>query len=168
MSQVHLTSLAVNGLPSCHRTPLRNGNVNSVPSSLQDQPVARSGTIVPRLLCLACWSNITRLLKTPIIGRSAMMVASSWIDMLAGLSTVNILRMPPAFCADPGSPLNRAAHSGPAIAMARIFLAICASLGSTREKPAALFSETLILDPKVLKAVAVVDAIDHQSQPLHP
>ena len=44
-SQVHLTSLAVNGLPSCHLTPWRNGKVSSVPSSLHDQPVARSGTI---------------------------------------------------------------------------------------------------------------------------
>src|SRR5262249_36596225 len=44
-SQVHLTSLAVKGLPSCHLTPSRNGKVSSVPSSLHDQPVARSGTI---------------------------------------------------------------------------------------------------------------------------
>src|ERR1700738_3850258 len=44
-SQVHLTSLAVNGLPSCHLTPGRNGRVSSVPSSFHDQPVARSGTI---------------------------------------------------------------------------------------------------------------------------
>jgi hypothetical protein len=40
---------------------------------------------------------MTRLLKTPIIGRSAKTVASSRIDMLAGLSTVYIFRMPPAF-----------------------------------------------------------------------
>src|SRR6266568_1980374 len=87
-SQVHLTSLAVNGLPSCHLTPWCNGNVNSVPSSFHDQPVARSGTIDCRLFWGRCWSYMTRLLKPPIIGRSAKTVASSRIDMLAGLSTV--------------------------------------------------------------------------------
>ena len=50
-SQVHLTSLAVNGLPSCHLTPWRNGRVCSVPSSFHDQPVARSGTIDAMLFC---------------------------------------------------------------------------------------------------------------------
>src|SRR5271165_2629024 len=49
-SQVHLTSLLVNGLPSCHLTPWRSGRVSSVPSSLHDQLVARSGTIDCRLL----------------------------------------------------------------------------------------------------------------------
>jgi len=53
-SHVHLTSLAVNGLPSCHLTPLRNGMVSSVPSSFHDQPVARSGTIDPILFCATC------------------------------------------------------------------------------------------------------------------
>jgi transposase InsO family protein len=50
-----------------------------------------------KLFCFTCWSYMTRLLKTPIIGRSAKTVASSRIDMLAGLSTVYIFRMPPAF-----------------------------------------------------------------------
>src|SRR5215472_490848 len=45
VSQVHLTSWAVNGLPSCHLTPWRSGKVSSVPSSLHDQLTARSGTI---------------------------------------------------------------------------------------------------------------------------
>ena len=44
-SKVHTTSLAVKGLPSCHATPPRSGKVSSVPSSLHDQPVARSVTI---------------------------------------------------------------------------------------------------------------------------
>src|SRR6266436_4144124 len=99
-SQVHLTSLALKGLPSCQVTPWRSGNVSSVPSSLQDQLVARSGTTELRLFCFTCWSNNTRLLKTPIIGRSAKTVASSRIDMLAGLSTVYIFRMPPCFWAN--------------------------------------------------------------------
>ena len=33
-SQVHLTSAAVKGLPSCHLTPWRSGKVSSLPSSL--------------------------------------------------------------------------------------------------------------------------------------
>ena len=44
-SIVHLTSATVNGLPSCHLTPLCSGKVSSVPSSLQLQLVASSGTI---------------------------------------------------------------------------------------------------------------------------
>src|ERR1700732_5087781 len=53
-SQVHLTSAAVKGLPSCHLTPRRNGKVSWVPSSLHDQPVARSGTTELRLFCATC------------------------------------------------------------------------------------------------------------------
>ena len=52
-----------------------------------------------RLFCGTCWSNITRLLNTAIIGRSATTVVSSWIDMLAGLSMIYCLRMPPCFWA---------------------------------------------------------------------
>ena len=53
-SQVHLTSWAVNSLPSCHLTPWRSGKVSSVPSSFQDQLVANSGTIDPMLFCATC------------------------------------------------------------------------------------------------------------------
>src|SRR5215510_12968939 len=105
-SNVHWTSLAVNGFPSCQLTLSRNGIVSSVPSSLHDQPVARSGTTASRLFCGVCWSNTTRLLNTPIIGPSAKTVASSWIDMLAGLSGLYILNMPPGFWANAGSPAN--------------------------------------------------------------
>jgi len=48
---------------------------------------------------LHCWSNMTRLLNTPIIGPWAKTVASSKIDMLAGLSGLYILSMPPCFWA---------------------------------------------------------------------
>src|ERR1700674_5223439 len=99
-SQVHLTSLAVNGLPSCHLTPWRNGNVSSVPSSFHDQLVARSGTIDCRLVCATSCLYITRLLNNPMVGRNAAIVASSRGDMLAGLSKWDTLRMPPDFCAD--------------------------------------------------------------------
>src|SRR5215469_18472404 len=85
-SQVHLTSAAVKGLPSCHLTPCRKRKVSCFPSSLVAQSVARSGRIVARLFCATCWSYMTRLLNTPIIGIAVEFVPSSRIDMLAGLS----------------------------------------------------------------------------------
>jgi len=85
-SQVHLTSLAVKGLPSCHFTPWRSGIVSSAPSSFHDQLVAKSGTIDFGLFCGTAWSYITRLLNTPIIGRFTAFVDSSRSEMLAGLS----------------------------------------------------------------------------------
>jgi hypothetical protein len=102
-SQVHFTSAAVNGLPSCHLTSLRRWKVRRVPSSSQAQSVASSGRIAARLFTGTCWSNSTRLLNTAMTGRSANTVASSWIDMLAGLSMVCSRRMPPCFwaCAAP-------------------------------------------------------------------
>src|SRR5262249_61437839 len=70
-SQVHLTSCAVNGLPSCHLTPRRSGMVSSVPSSFQLHPVARSGTIDSGLVCATCWSKRTRCLKQLLVARLA-------------------------------------------------------------------------------------------------
>ena len=61
---------------------------------------------------------MTRLLKTPIIGRSEMIVPSSWIDMLAGLSGSYILRMPPVFCANADPARNEMTSNGVAIASA--------------------------------------------------
>ena len=119
MSHVHWTSLAVKGLPSCHVTPSRSGIVNSVPSSFQDQPMARSGTIDCRLFCGTYWSYMTRLLNTPIIGPSAKIVASSWIDMLAGLSGLYIRNMPPCFWANAASAAARTVSNAPAAASAR-------------------------------------------------
>jgi hypothetical protein len=101
-SQVHLTSLAVNGLPSCHLTPWRNGKVSSVSSSLSVQPVARSGTIAFRLFCDTSCLNITRLLKTPIIGRFTATVDSSSSETLAGLSKWVASESHPAFGRMPG------------------------------------------------------------------
>src|SRR5438093_6827655 len=115
-SQVHLTSLAVNGLPSCHLTPWRSGKVSSVPSSLHDQLAARSGTIDCMLFCGTSCLYITRLLKTPIIGRLAAAVDSSCSDMLAGLSKWDILTTPPCFWADAAPPIDVASSSDPAAA----------------------------------------------------
>src|ERR671939_118251 len=79
-SQVHLTSAAVKGLPSCHLTPLRKRKVSAVFASSHDHSVARSGRIVSLLDCGTCWSYSRRLLNTPIIGMTAEIVDSSWID----------------------------------------------------------------------------------------
>jgi hypothetical protein len=116
---VHLTSAAVNGLPSCHLTPCRNVKVRSVPSSFNDQLVARSGTIDERLTWGTCWSNMTRLLNTPITGLWATAVLSSSSDMLAGLAGLSILRTPPRFWATAGSLLDSAMSNALATAAAR-------------------------------------------------
>src|SRR5215475_13999900 len=100
--QVHCTSFAENGLPSCHLTPWRSVKMSLVLSPFQDQLSARSGTMLLSLFCFSFGSNITRLLNTPIIGIEVEMVASSWIDMLGGLSRCRTCRMPPCFSANAG------------------------------------------------------------------
>ena len=55
-----------------------------MPSSFVDQPAAGSGTIDCMLFWGTFWSQTTRLLKTPIIGRTAAAVDSSSNDILAG------------------------------------------------------------------------------------
>src|ERR1700730_16883961 len=64
---------------------------------------------------------MTRLLKTPIIGRNAAPVASSCSDMLAGLSKNEILSVPPAFWARAPPAEHSAIISPPTIAKARRF-----------------------------------------------
>src|SRR5262249_16694128 len=118
-SHVHLTSAAVNALPSCHLTPCRSGKVSSLPSSLHRHSVASSGTIEARLFWGTCWSKTTRLLNTPIIGIPAVIVDSSWIDMLAGLAKSSICRIPPGFCANEASVASKAPSSALAITPAR-------------------------------------------------
>jgi hypothetical protein len=66
-------------------------------------------------------SNMTRLLKTPIIGPSEKTVASSWIDMLAGLSGLYIFKMPPCFSANAASTANIARNNEHAAAKPRRF-----------------------------------------------
>src|SRR5208282_4365579 len=51
---------------------------------------------------------MTRLLNTPIIGCTVARVASSRIDMLAGLSKCDSLRTPPCFWASAGPPAKMA------------------------------------------------------------
>src|SRR3954464_4528869 len=75
--QVHCTSLAVNGLPSCQLTPCRSLKVSLVLVGSHDQLWARSGTTVSRLSCGFKASNITRLLNTAMNGVTEAMVDSS-------------------------------------------------------------------------------------------
>src|SRR5262245_2149160 len=84
--QVHCTSLAVYGRPSCHLTPWRSLKVILVFVGSQAQLSARSGTIVSGELTFLLWSNSTRLLNTAMNGCTVEMVASSWIDPLGRLS----------------------------------------------------------------------------------
>jgi len=58
-------------------------------------------------------------LNTAIAGFSAELRASSWIDMLAGLSYWKIRKVPPAFCAIAGD--ASAMMNNPAPAMTTIF-----------------------------------------------
>src|ERR1700722_2481868 len=84
--QVHCTSLAVNGLPSCHMTPCRSLKVSLVLVASHDQLSARSGITVSRLSCALCGSNTTRLLNTAANGITEAMVDSSISEVLGGLS----------------------------------------------------------------------------------
>src|SRR5437870_550952 len=163
-------SLAVNGLPSCQLTPWRSGKVSSVPSSLHDQPVARSGTTDCREFCGMSCLNMTRLLNTPIIGRWEKTVASSWIDMLAGLSRLYALSIPPGFCARAGAAAIAANNAAAASARRSRLISVCLPYHRP-PKPAAVTlagrMSRSIVEPEILKARAVEDAVDHQGQPLH-
>jgi len=65
------------------------------------------------VFCGTCWSKMTRLLNTAIIGATVEIVTSSSVDMLAGLSRWEIWRTPPGFCADV-APAMRHTTSSPA------------------------------------------------------
>src|SRR5712691_9571850 len=196
-SQVHFTSLAVNGLPSCHLTPCRNGMVSSVPSSFHSQLVARSGTIDLRLFCGSSCLKMTRLLNMPIIGRLVASVDSSSIDMLAGLSKWPIRNMPPDFCAIAGCVKPITASNRPAVANAprcrfifylpwfvrlcgvaepllgpAVLRLVCRALARQKDKAVPpvrrRVCHRLSLQPDVFEARGVEDAVDHQRHALHP
>ncbi len=78
---------------------------------------------------------MTRLLKTPIIGRNVAAVDSSCSDIEAGLSKCDIRRVPPGFWASAGSAINNTAKRL-AAANASSFRAISASIAAlTRDGP---------------------------------
>src|SRR6516165_1300639 len=123
---------------------------------------------------------MTRLLKTPIIGRSETIVPSSWIDMLAGLSGSYIFRMPPGFCANATLAAAETMSIGAAIANAlrsrfiAVFLPLFVaglplpSILETQRRlrlvlptPQQDRLTRLLVEPDVFEARAVVDAVDH-------
>src|SRR5260370_41698857 len=67
-SQVQRTSRAVKGLPSCQAASRRSEKVSCVPSSLHDQLLARSGTIVCMLFCGSSCLLMTGLLEIAPLG----------------------------------------------------------------------------------------------------
>ena len=53
-SNVHLTSAAVKGFPSCHLTPWRNLKLSRVKSGFHDQLSASSGWMNSGRFCFSC------------------------------------------------------------------------------------------------------------------
>src|SRR5215467_10053803 len=84
--QVHCTSFAVKGWPSCHFTPCRSLKVSFVFVESHDQLSARSGITVSRLSCGLAGSNTTRLLNTAANGITEAIVDSSTSEAEGGLS----------------------------------------------------------------------------------
>src|ERR1700755_1528860 len=84
--QVHCTSLAVNGWPSCHFTPWCSLKVSLGLVASHDQLSARSPITVSRLSCGLAGSNTTRLLKIAANGVTDAMVDSSSSEVLGGVS----------------------------------------------------------------------------------
>src|SRR5205809_7239310 len=86
MRQVHCTSFAVNGWPSCHFTPCRSLNVSLVLVKSQDQLSARSGITVSMLSWTLAGSNTTWLLKMAANGVNEAMVVCSCNEVEGGVS----------------------------------------------------------------------------------
>src|SRR5437899_9344181 len=103
------------------------------------------------LFCATCWSYITRLLHTPIIGRNAAPVASSCSDMLAGLSKNEIFRTPPDFCAKAGLLTTNASSAAAVARLRRCWLIGPLPVAAPR------VALRLFVEPAVLEAPFVVD-----------
>src|SRR5260370_3684063 len=109
-----------------------------------------------RLLCGSSCLYMTRLLKTCIIGCKVARVASSRIDMLAGLSKCDSLNTPPDFCAYAPPAPAMAAVSTPSAATIRQVLVML---------PSTAAAEPSLVQPDIFHAPVVVDAVDHDGQP---
>src|SRR5262249_41872442 len=113
---------------------------------------------------------MTRLLNTPIIGPSAMIVASSWIDMLAGLSTCGMRRIPPDFWACAGAAARAQSSAAVTVNRRRCRSIAFSSLGDRAvESALAVISDrtTLLVHPHVFHTPAVVGAVEHRGESLH-
>src|ERR687883_584262 len=99
----------------------------------------------------------------------AVIVDSSWIDMLAGLAKSSICRTPPDFCAAAGAPFARVATSQPSAIKHSHFRPICPScFPATRRFFSVLKPPALFVEPDVFHAPAVVDAVGHLCVALDP
>src|SRR6476659_3912114 len=107
------------------------------------------------VFCGTCWSKMTRLLNTAIIGATVEIVTSSRVDVLAGLSRCAICRTPPGFCANAGTAAINANNSAALTSSPGSFPIICFSLRGR-----------LFVEPDVLHAPAVEQAVDHDRQAL--
>src|SRR5436853_5279566 len=100
-----------------------------------------------------------RLLNTPIIGPSAAIVDSSWIDIEAGLVTNGMRRMPPDFSAAavPAAVVASSSAAAKFVMVRRIANPPTSSYRGRGELEATLFVE-----PCVFPAVAAEDAVHLQ------
>src|SRR3972149_3760598 len=103
MSKVYLTSLEVNGWPSCHLTFFRRKKTRFRELSCHDHFSASSGMIVSMLSVFFNGSKMTRLLKHGMPGHTVEIVEVSWMENpWGGASRCITLRGPPYFGACPG------------------------------------------------------------------
>src|SRR5437879_13381213 len=95
---------------------------------------------------------MTRLLKTPIIGPSAAIVDSSWIDIEAGLVTNGMRRMPPGFSATavPAAVVARSSAAAKFVMVRRI----ADPPNPSPDRHRGEFETTLFIEPGVFPAVA--------------
>src|ERR1700720_262783 len=103
---------------------------------------------------------MTRLLKTPIIGPSAAIVDSSWIDIEAGLVTNGMRRMPPdlSAAAEPAAVVASSSATAKFVMVRRITNPPNPSSYRHRGE----FGAMLFVEPGVFPAVAAKDAVHLQ------
>src|SRR5215471_8488553 len=76
--------------------------------------------------------------------------------------------MPPGFCADAAPTHHRAPSSTAAATLCLFpFIRVLPPLSIARDEPAGPFIGQLPVEPEVLEARAVVDAVDHVGEALH-
>src|SRR5215468_4954681 len=99
--------------------------------------------IDPILFCFACWSNMTRLLKIPIVARAGFASTSSCIDKLGGESRACTRNTPPGFWAKPAWLADIATSSAPSVVSMRkcpligLYLLFESGLSGPPSRPAA-------------------------------
>jgi len=104
--------------------------------------------------------------QAAVIGRSEMIVASSWIDMLAGLSGLYILRIPPCFWANIGWAANSAATKPPVARIARglRFILPLPDTGAGGRRIPALFEWGCRQNPQLNPAISAAVSSSHSTR----